>query len=97
MVSGYLAGSILGGSEDSSLVSSRLGSPMSVRNILSTLVFAFFGVSGCAEPFEVRRQELSGFRIAAVGVVDGKASAAIWSGEGLGHAEAPILEWSMDG
>ena len=46
--------------------------------------------------FEVRRQELSGFRT-AVGVVDGKASAAIWSGEGLAHEEAPLLEWSLDG
>ena len=70
---------------------------MSVRNRLSAFALAALGVSGCAEPFEVRRQELSGFRIAAVGVVDGKASAASWSGEGLAHEEAPLLEWSLDG
>lgn len=51
----------------------------------------------CAEPFDVRRQDLGPLRIAAVGVVDGRASAAVWSGEGMGHATAPQLTWTLDG
>ncbi len=52
--------------------------------------------SGCAEPFAVNRHDLGPFRIAAVGVVDGQASAAIWSGQPF-HAERPTLAWTLDG
>ncbi len=52
---------------------------------------------GCAEPFDETRQELASFRIAALGVQDGTATAAIWSGEGLFHTAAPGLDWSMNG
>lgn len=51
----------------------------------------------CAEPFDVRRQDLGPFRIAAVGVVDGVAAAAVYSGAGMGHEQAPTLSWSLDG
>lgn len=55
-------------------------------------------LAGCQEPFERRRQDLGPFRIAAVGVDDrGVASAAVYSGHGLAHAEAPTLTWSLDG
>lgn len=57
----------------------------------------FLLLLACAEPFDVRRQDLGPFRIAAVGVEDGLASAAIYSGEGMGHATAPTLTWSVDG
>ena len=52
---------------------------------------------GCDALFDVERRELGPFRIAAIGVVDGEASAAIWSGDGLYHDEAPTLEWTLDG
>ena len=51
----------------------------------------------CQEPFDVQRKDLGPFRIAAVGVRDGVAQAAIWSGEGAFHLQAPVLEWSLDG
>lgn len=51
----------------------------------------------CAPPFDVTRKDLGPFRIAAVGVQDGVASAVIWSGEGMTHATAPQLEWTLDG
>lgn len=52
---------------------------------------------GCDALFDVERHDLGPFRIAALGVVDGRASAAIWSGEGLYHSAAPTLEWTLDG
>jgi hypothetical protein len=51
----------------------------------------------CAPPFDVTRKDLGPFRIAAVGVQDGVADAVIWSGEGMAHATAPQLDWSLDG
>ncbi len=36
-------------------------------------------------------------RLAAMGVVDGRAEAAIWSGTALVHEDAPVLEWTADG
>lgn len=50
---------------------------------------------GCAEPFGVQREVLGPFRIAALGVVDGQAEAAIWAGQPF--TEAPLnLEWHLD-
>lgn len=51
----------------------------------------------CAEPFEETRQDLRSFRVAAVGVQDQLATAAIWSGEGLFHTAAPTLDWTLNG
>jgi hypothetical protein len=51
----------------------------------------------CQEPFSVNRRELGPFRIAGVGVLDGVASAALWSGLGLYHDERPTLIWTLDG
>lgn len=51
----------------------------------------------CDALFDVERHDLGPFRIAALGVIDGQASAAVWSGEGLYHSAAPTLEWSLDG
>ncbi|MCK6517466.1 hypothetical protein L6R46_20695 [Myxococcota bacterium] len=56
-----------------------------------------FGLAACQEPFSVNRRELGPFRIAAVGLVDGVASAALWSGQGLFHDERPTLTWTLDG
>lgn len=61
----------------------------------SIAVFALFGVA-CAEPFTVERHDLGPPRLAAMGVQDGKARAAIWGG-GRVHAESPQLSWSLDG
>jgi hypothetical protein len=53
-------------------------------------------LTGCAEPFAVQRDTLGPFRVAAVGVTDGVASAAVWAGQPL-H-EAPVeLAWTLDG
>jgi len=54
-------------------------------------------LAGCDASFTVSRQELGPFRIAGLGVHDGMAEAAVWSGEGLFHEEAPVLSWSLDG
>jgi len=54
-------------------------------------------IVGCDALFDVERRDLGPFRIAAVGVIDGEASAAIWSGEGLYHTTPPTLEWTLDG
>ena len=51
----------------------------------------------CAEPFDVQRDVLGPFRITAIGVEDGVARAAIWSGEGMVHASSPRLAWTLDG
>lgn len=51
---------------------------------------------GCAEPFAVQREVLGPFRIAAVGVVDGSAHAAVWSGQPFAEG-ATHLAWSLDG
>ncbi len=66
---------------------------------LSPLALLLAGVlsSGCQGPFDVVRDQLGPFRIAAIGVVDGKAAAAVWSGEGRYHSTSPVLSWSVDG
>ena len=51
----------------------------------------------CQDPFDVRRKDLGPYRIAAMGVHDGVASAAIWSGEGMFHSTTPTLTWTLDG
>jgi hypothetical protein len=51
---------------------------------------------GCQEPFDTDRHDLRGLRIAAVGVHDGVAEAAIWSGLGPWHEAAPTLAWTLD-
>jgi hypothetical protein len=63
--------------------------------VLSLLLLA--SLTGCDAQFDVSREQLGPFRVAGLGVVDGVASAAIWSGEGLYHSEAPRLQWSVDG
>jgi hypothetical protein len=60
-------------------------------------ILLMLGLAACQEPFSVNRRELGPFRIAAVGVVDGVASAAVWSGLGLYHDERPTLAWTLDG
>lgn len=69
-----------------------------MRPALFTLV-AVCGpvVVGCAEPFDVVRGELGPFRLAALGVHDGVASAAVYSGLGLYHEASPELTWWLDG
>lgn len=54
-------------------------------------------ITACQEPFAVQRKDLGPFRIAALGVEDGRARAAIWSGLGAWHEARPRLEWSLDG
>ncbi|MCB9758526.1 MAG: hypothetical protein H6739_01670 [Alphaproteobacteria bacterium] len=54
-------------------------------------------LAACQPPFDVSRKDLGPFRIAALGVVDGQAEAAIWSGLGLYHETAPQLAWTLDG
>ena len=51
----------------------------------------------CQDPFDVRRKDLGPYRIAAMGVHEGVASAAIWSGEGMFHSTTPTLTWTLDG
>jgi len=55
------------------------------------------GAAGCAEPFTVERHVLGPPRLAALGVHNGVARAAIWSGEGAFHRASPELHWSLDG
>ena len=54
-------------------------------------------LAGCQEPFDTDRHDLRGFRIAAVGVSDGAARAAVWSGLGPWHDAPPTLRWTLDG
>lgn len=51
----------------------------------------------CAPGFTVERHRLGPPRIAALGVIDGELQAALWSGLGLYHDEAPRLRWLVDG
>ncbi len=71
---------------------------MSPRHALAPLL----ALTACDASFDVSRGELGPFRVAALGVVEGSdgqytASAAIWSGLGMYHEEAPTLSWSLDG
>lgn len=52
---------------------------------------------GCQGPFSVERHDLGPFRIAAMGVEDGIARAAVWSGEGMYHSAPLSLAWTLDG
>ncbi|MFT5686033.1 MAG: hypothetical protein ACI8RZ_006988 [Myxococcota bacterium] len=54
-------------------------------------------LTACQEPFAEDRHDLAGFRIAGVGVEDGVAKAAVWSGEGPWHEQSPTLSWALDG
>ena len=58
---------------------------------------AVAAASACQEPFDADRHDLRGLRIAALGVEDGVASAAVWSGLGPWHEQAPTLAWTLDG
>ena len=71
--------------------------PLTLPLSLAGLLAGLGTLSACAPPFDVARKDLGPFRIAAMGVHDGQAHAAVWSGEGMGHAQAPALEWSIDG
>jgi len=51
----------------------------------------------CQAPFEESRHDLDSFRILGMGVHEGIAVAAIWSGSGPWHDRSPQLEWSLDG
>ena len=75
-----------------------MGSDMTAyRRCLRRFLGAFVLLGGCAEPFTVERHVLGPPRLAALGVQEGVARAAIWSGEGAFHRESPELEWSLDG
>lgn len=54
-------------------------------------------LAACQEPFDEDRHDLAGFRIAGIGVEDGVAKAAIWSGIGPWHEEEPTLSWALNG
>ncbi len=62
-----------------------------------SLLAAALLLGACAEPFDETRQDLVSFRIAAVGVQDGVAAAALWSGGALIHHDPPALAWTLDG
>jgi len=51
----------------------------------------------CQEPFDEDRHDLSGFRIAGIGVEDDMAKAAVWSGAGPWHEAQPGLSWALNG
>lgn len=55
------------------------------------------GLGGCSEPFDVERGRLGPPRIAAMGVIDGHARAAVWSGLGPFHDRPPRWWWTLDG
>lgn len=54
-------------------------------------------LAACQEPFETDRHDLRGLRIAAIGVHDGVAAAAVWSVAGPWHEQTPTLAWTLDG
>ena len=60
-------------------------------------IFGCVLVTACAEPFTVERHALGPPRLAAMGVWEGHARAAVWSGLGAWHTSAPELEWTLDG
>ena len=71
-----------------------------MRRRLSLGLLACLGappLAACEADFAAQRQDLDGFRIAALGVSEGVATAALWSGEGLYHDVAPELSWWVDG
>jgi hypothetical protein len=55
------------------------------------------GAAGCQPAFPVERHLLGPPRLAALGAADGEARAAVYSGLGLFHDDAPALWWSADG
>jgi len=65
-------------------------------HLLAATAACAAAASGCAEPFDARRDTLGPFRVAAVGVVDGQADAAIWAGQPL-HEQPVELVWTLDG
>lgn len=75
---------------------------MNARRPLIRMYTLMFALSACDADFDVSRDALGPARIAALGTQrdpGGRqiAAAAIWSGEGLYHDEAPTLSWSVDG
>lgn len=75
----------------------ELLAPKPLAPRLLTPMLLALGLVACAPPFDVSRKELGPFRVAAVGVHDGVAHAAVWSGQGMVHAQSPTLEWTLDG
>lgn len=67
-----------------------------LRPALTVVLLSLTGTA-CQPEFPVERHVLGPFRLAAMAVVDGLARAAIWSGDGPTHAEAPVLAWTADG
>lgn len=59
------------------------------------LPLALLLLAGCQQPFDVTRKDLGPARIAAVGAVDDVLQAAIWSGQGAWHDQAPDLSWAV--
>lgn len=64
---------------------------------MGAMLFGMAALMACQEPFSVDRHDLRGLRIAALGVHDGVASAAVWSGLGPWHDSPPLLDWTLDG
>ncbi len=67
------------------------------RALAATCLGALVASPGCSASFDVHQGILGPFRLAAMGVAGGVARAALYSGEGLYHTEAPGLSWSLDG
>lgn len=63
--------------------------------MLTGLALTLFGA--CDAEFSVARDRLGPWRVAGLGVVDGIASIALWSGLGPWHDEPTQLAWSVDG
>ena len=72
--------------------------PFLILTFISTLV-------GCRVSFDVSKDRLGPFRIAAIGVESlgntnedcPVASAAIWSGVGMSHSQPVVAEWFLEG
>lgn len=64
---------------------------------MSLRFFPLLVLLGCQEPFRTDRHDLREFRIASLGVHDGVAAAAVWSGIGPWHDVSPVLSWTLDG
>lgn len=68
-----------------------------IRRHQTLLVVVGLGGVACQPRFPVERHVLGPFRLASMGVIDGRAQAAIWSGDGPTHADSPVLRWSAAG
>lgn len=63
--------------------------------IVTGSVLLLFGA--CDAEFSVARDRLDPWRVVGLGVLDGIASIALWSGIGPWHEEPTQLSWSLDG